>query len=98
MFFIPMAIWIGHPQITVAMYIWKGIIPVLLGNIVGGGLFCGGYYYMMYAWQNPSIMVDGKPIPPPPADMEGMNGQQLQTKRDVASGTDSASEKASKHS
>lgn len=41
MTFIPLAIWVGAPEITVGLYIWKGIIPTLLGNIIGGGLFCG---------------------------------------------------------
>jgi hypothetical protein len=53
MFFIPMAIFIGHPQITVGMYIYKGIIPAGLGNIVGGGIFCGMFYYGMYVWREP---------------------------------------------
>jgi hypothetical protein len=53
MFFIPMAIFVGHPQITVGMYIYKGIIPAGLGNIVGGGLFCGCFYYGMYLWREP---------------------------------------------
>ena len=41
MAFIPMAIWLDAPGISVGLYIWKGIIPTLLGNIVGGGLFVG---------------------------------------------------------
>lgn len=41
MTFIPLAIWVDAPEITVGLYIWKGIIPTLLGNILGGGLFCG---------------------------------------------------------
>jgi formate/nitrite transporter FocA (FNT family) len=36
MFFIPNGIWQGAPGITVGLYIWKGIIPTLLGNIIGG--------------------------------------------------------------
>ncbi|CAG8378861.1 unnamed protein product [Penicillium salamii] len=47
MTFIPLAIWVGAPEITVGLYIWKGIIPTLLGNIIGGGLFCGTYYWYM---------------------------------------------------
>jgi hypothetical protein len=38
MFFIPTGIWHGAEGITVGLYIWKGIIPALLGNIVGGML------------------------------------------------------------
>jgi hypothetical protein len=41
MTFIPMGIWLGAAEITVGLYIWNGIIPTLLGNIVGGGLFAG---------------------------------------------------------
>lgn len=41
MTFIPMAIWLDAPGISVGLYIWKGIIPALIGNIIGGGLFCG---------------------------------------------------------
>ncbi|KAJ5312175.1 hypothetical protein N7508_003005 [Penicillium antarcticum] len=48
MTFIPMAIWVGAPDISVGLYIWKGVIPTLLGNIVGGGVFCGTYYWYMY--------------------------------------------------
>lgn len=46
MTFIPMAIWLGAPKITVGLYIWKGIIPTLLGNIIGGGLFVGKEYLL----------------------------------------------------
>lgn len=61
MFFIPMAIWVGHPQITIGLYIYKGIIPVLLGNIVGGGAFCGCYYFIMYSWRQPDVFIGGPP-------------------------------------
>ena len=59
MFFIPMAIFVGHPQITVALYLWKGILPVLLGNILGGSVFCGAYHHLMYA-AGSSKSPDGK--------------------------------------
>ena len=39
MFFVPTAIWQGAPMITVGLYIWKGIIPALIGNIIGATLF-----------------------------------------------------------
>ncbi|KAJ5634269.1 hypothetical protein N7528_002111 [Penicillium herquei] len=48
MTFIPLGIWVDTPGITVGLYIWKGIIPTLLGNILGGSLFCGTYYWYMY--------------------------------------------------
>ena len=36
MFSVPMGIWHGAPAITVGLYVWKGILQVLIGNIVGG--------------------------------------------------------------
>lgn len=41
MTFIPLGIWEGTPDLSIGLYVWKGIIPTVLGNIVGGGLFCG---------------------------------------------------------
>jgi formate/nitrite transporter FocA (FNT family) len=41
MTFIPLGIWEGAPNLSVGLYIWKGIIPTLIGNILGGGLCCG---------------------------------------------------------
>ncbi|KAM3541999.1 hypothetical protein ARSEF1564_005099 [Beauveria bassiana] len=38
MCFIPTAILLGSPHISVSYYIWKSMTPALLGNIVGGGL------------------------------------------------------------
>ncbi|MCJ1310116.1 hypothetical protein MMC25_003777 [Agyrium rufum] len=48
MYFIPMAIWVGHPQITVGYYIWKSMIPTTIGNLLGGGIFVGGAYWYLY--------------------------------------------------
>jgi len=45
---IPMAIFLGAPDISVGLYIWKGIIPALIGNIVGGALFCSVYFWYMH--------------------------------------------------
>ena len=59
MTFIPLAIWLDAPDITVGLYVWKGIIPTLLGNIVGGGLFVGTYYWYMYLLQGESITLAG---------------------------------------
>jgi formate/nitrite transporter FocA (FNT family) len=36
MFFIPTGIWQNAPGISVGYYIYKGIIPALIGNIIGG--------------------------------------------------------------
>ena len=48
MYFIPVAIFYGHPDIGVGLYIWKSMIPAALGNVVGGGLFVGGIYWYLY--------------------------------------------------
>ncbi|KAJ5682110.1 Formate/nitrite transporter [Penicillium maclennaniae] len=34
MTFIPLGIWVGTPGITVGLYIWKGIIPTLIGTFL----------------------------------------------------------------
>lgn len=54
-----MGIWQGAPEISVGLYIWKGIIPAGLGNIVGGAIFCGGYYWFMYLAGEGPIAIDG---------------------------------------
>jgi len=48
MFFIPMGIWNGAPGISVGFYIWKSMIPALLGNTLGGALFVGTVYWYLY--------------------------------------------------
>jgi hypothetical protein len=49
MYFIPLAIFLGAPApLTVSYYIWKSMIPSLLGNIVGGGVFTGALYWYLY--------------------------------------------------
>lgn len=61
MTFIPLAIWYGAPEISVGLYIWKGIIPALIGNILGGGLFVGAYFWYQYIHGTPaSPAIDGK--------------------------------------
>jgi formate/nitrite transporter FocA (FNT family) len=47
MFFVPQAIFLGSPDITVGYYIWKSMIPALIGNIVGGGLLVGVVYWYL---------------------------------------------------
>ena len=58
MFFVPMGIWQDTPGVTVGLYIWKGIIPALLGNIVGRGLFVRTYFWYMYL-EPGSQIIDG---------------------------------------
>jgi len=61
MFFIPMALWIGEtPGLTMGSYVWKGIVPALLGNIVGGSVFVAGYYWFVYLRNvEDEVVVDG---------------------------------------
>lgn len=60
MFFIPIAIWEGDPHITVGYYIWKSMIPALIGNIIGGGFFVGVvYWYMFLTGESTPIPIDG---------------------------------------
>lgn len=39
--------WNGAP-ITVGYYIWKSMIPALIGNTIGGALFVGAVYWYLY--------------------------------------------------
>lgn len=58
MYFIPIAIWNGHPQITVGYYIWKSMIPTLIGNLIGGGIFVGAAYWYLYLTGEGEVTVD----------------------------------------
>jgi len=60
MFFIPLGIFLGTPGLTVGLYIWKGIIPSMLGNVLGGAFFMAGFYYYMHILGQPDIAIDGK--------------------------------------
>ncbi|KAK3989887.1 Formate/nitrite transporter-domain-containing protein [Cladorrhinum sp. PSN332] len=59
MFFIPIAIFLRAPGISVGLYIWKGIIPTALGNMIGGGIFCALFYWYMFITGEDDIMLDG---------------------------------------
>lgn len=57
MFFIPMGIWCGAP-FGVGYYIWKSLIPTLLGNLVGGGFFVGTAYWYLYLTGEVGVGID----------------------------------------
>lgn len=59
MFFVPTGIFVGTPGLTVGLYIWKGIIPALLGNIVGGGLFVGCFMWYLHLEGQADVAIDG---------------------------------------
>ena len=69
MFFVPIGIWLGTPNLTVGLYIWKGIIPAGLGNIVGGGLFVGTYMWYQFIQGENSILIDGGEFTAPPVGL-----------------------------
>ncbi|KAI4725944.1 Formate/nitrite transporter [Aureobasidium sp. EXF-10728] len=74
MFYIPVAIFLGAPQISVGLYIWKSMIPALLGNIVGGGLFVGVVYWYLYLAGNAEpILIDGSSYGGRPMSLFGVN-------------------------
>ena len=58
MYFIPIAIWNGHPTISVGYYIWKSMIPTTLGNLVGGGVFVGAMYWYLYLTGEEDVEVE----------------------------------------
>lgn len=72
MFFIPIGIWVGTPGVTVGLYIWKGIIPALLGNIVGGGVFVGAYFWYQYLQGQDTNVIDGQNYEAEPVGMLDM--------------------------
>ena len=57
-YFIPSAIFYGHPDIGVGLYIWKSLIPTTIGNIIGGGFFVGSAYWYLYLTGEGAVDVD----------------------------------------
>lgn len=57
MFFIPMGIWVGAP-ISVGHYIGSSMMPTLIGNMVGGGLFVAAFYWYLYLTGVDNIQID----------------------------------------
>lgn len=56
-----MGIWVGTPGLTVGFYIWKSLIPALIGNLVGGGFFVGVMYWYLYlAGNSKPVQIDGE--------------------------------------
>jgi formate/nitrite transporter len=52
MFYIPLGIFVGTPGLTVGHYIAYSMMPALIGNIVGGGLFVGVIYWYLVRMQS----------------------------------------------
>ncbi|GAA97115.1 uncharacterized protein L969DRAFT_96996 [Mixia osmundae IAM 14324] len=59
MFFMPIAIMVGAPEITTRYYVSNGIIPTVLGNYVGGGLFVGTVYWWVFGlYQEDALLAE----------------------------------------
>ena len=58
MIWVPTAIWYGHPVISVSFYIWKSMIPTLIGNLIGGGIFVGSAYWYLYLTGEGSVEIE----------------------------------------
>jgi hypothetical protein len=54
-----MSIFLGDPQISIGYYIWKSMIPALLGNIVGGSLMVGTMYWYLNLTGESPVLIDG---------------------------------------
>lgn len=77
MYFIPCAIFYGHPTITTSFYVWKSLIPTTLGNIVGGGLFVAVPYWYLYLWgEDVPIESEAQAFPPGTRIIDGQVPQQ----------------------
>jgi formate/nitrite transporter FocA (FNT family) len=51
MFFVPMGIFIAggaDPLLTWSNFLVNNLLPVTLGNILGGGIFVAGFYWWSY--------------------------------------------------
>ncbi|KAI9659067.1 MAG: hypothetical protein M1821_002027 [Bathelium mastoideum] len=57
MFLVPIGIWNGAP-ISVGYYIWKSMIPALIGNTLGGAFFVGTVYWYLYLTGEGATHVD----------------------------------------
>lgn len=48
-----MGIFQHTPGLTIGYYIWKSMIPSLIGNILGGGIFVGVMYWYLVSGPKP---------------------------------------------
>lgn len=58
MYFFPAALLHGadadHPHVTLTGFVWRNLVPVTLGNIVGGALLVGLVYWFVYLRHRPT--------------------------------------------
>lgn len=58
MFMVPLGILIrgewapnGYEDLTVANFLLHNLLPVTIGNIIGGGIMVGLFFWAVYVWQ-----------------------------------------------
>jgi formate transporter len=44
----------AYGAITMSRFLWTNLLPVTLGNIVGGGVMVGFVYWVVYCRKRPS--------------------------------------------
>lgn len=81
MFFVPIGIWLDTPGVTVGLYIWKGMIPTALGNIVGGGFFVGTYMFYQFLQDDNNILIDGSEFSAPPVGLMDFRSNKVELGR-----------------
>ena len=54
-----MSIFLGDPQISIGLYVWKSMIPALIGNLVGGCVLVGTVYWYLNLTGEPRVLIDG---------------------------------------
>ena len=77
MFIVPMGIWVGTPDLSVGLYVWKGMIPACLGNILGGGLFVGTYVYYQYLQAVDAPAIDGMQYDASPVGLTDLGSRRV---------------------
>ena len=58
MILIPIVLWEDQPQITTALFTWMSLIPTLIRNLIGVGVFMGAAYWYLYLTGKNAIDVD----------------------------------------
>jgi len=37
---------------NLGMFMWKTMLPIALGNVIGGSVLMGGYLWLAYLWKS----------------------------------------------
>jgi formate transporter len=60
-FLVPIGLFYGT-NFGVGKFIYQSVIPVTLGNIVGGALFCGTFLWFLYGRDTTLAVETGQPL------------------------------------